>query len=159
MPRPHHKSDHRRLAACLLISVSLHDLLAVSSFGPNYLLSRQLPPVIVSSRENGRATSSVLWENSNSIVDSNPNDLPEPSQKILCDLQTLLRLAQCVSSGGEAKMVIQSGDCLLNGQVETRRAKKLFSGDVVRFQDTSFDVQEIVDKKGYVYKSKQKKGI
>ena len=90
-----------------------------------------------------------------SSIDDNS---PPPQSKILCDLQTLLRLANSVGSGGEAKMVIQSGDCLLNGEVETRRAKKLFAGDVVEAMGETLDVQEIVDKKGYVFKDKRKKG-
>ena len=48
-----------------------------------------------------------------------------------------LRLDQClkfngmVQSGGEAKHLIQGGGVKVNGQVETRRGKKLVAGDVV----------------------------
>ena len=38
-----------------------------------------------------------------------------------------------VGSGGEAKVVIQGGDVRVNGETETRRRKKLHSGDVVEF--------------------------
>ncbi|TPW10120.1 MAG: ribosome-associated protein, partial [bacterium] len=44
-----------------------------------------------------------------------------------------LKLHQWVSSGGEAKVVIQGGEVSLNGEVETRRRKKLRTGDVVSF--------------------------
>lgn len=38
-----------------------------------------------------------------------------------------------VSSGVEAKIVIQNGEVLVNGEVETQRGKKLYDGDVVSF--------------------------
>lgn len=36
-----------------------------------------------------------------------------------------------VGSGGEAKVLIQAGEVLVNGEVETRRGRKLLPGDVV----------------------------
>jgi ribosome-associated protein len=42
-----------------------------------------------------------------------------------------LKLADVVSTGGEAKVVIQSGEVKVNGEVETRRGRRLRSGDVV----------------------------
>jgi len=46
-------------------------------------------------------------------------------------LDQFLKLAQVVQSGGEAKVLIQSGQVIVNGQVETRRGRKLRPGDVV----------------------------
>ena len=40
-----------------------------------------------------------------------------------------MKLAGLVSSGIEAKVVIQDGEVKVNGEVETRRGKKLYSGD------------------------------
>ena len=48
-----------------------------------------------------------------------------------------LKAAGLVDSGVVAKIVIQDGEVLVNGEVETRRGKKLY-GEVV-----SFDGQEI----------------
>ncbi len=48
-------------------------------------------------------------------------------------LDQFLKQTGIVGSGGEAKVVIQSGDVRLNGAVETRRGKKLAPGDVVEF--------------------------
>ncbi|WP_143528517.1 RNA-binding S4 domain-containing protein [Rubrobacter xylanophilus] len=42
-----------------------------------------------------------------------------------------LKLARVVGSGGEAKLVIQSGEVRVNGEVETRRGRRLRPGDVV----------------------------
>lgn len=49
-------------------------------------------------------------------------------------LGQLLKLANLVSSGVEAKMVIQDGLVMVNGEVETRRGKKIYPQDVVEFQ-------------------------
>lgn len=46
-------------------------------------------------------------------------------------LDQFLKLAQVVQTGGEAKILIQSGQVIVNGQVETRRGRKLRPGDVV----------------------------
>lgn len=40
-----------------------------------------------------------------------------------------MKLAGLVSSGIEAKVVIQDGQVKVNGKVDTRRGKKLYSGD------------------------------
>ena len=40
-----------------------------------------------------------------------------------------MKLAGLVSSGIEAKVVIQDGQVKVNGGVETRRGKKIYSGD------------------------------
>ena len=42
-----------------------------------------------------------------------------------------LKAANLVESGVEAKMVIQDGEVMVNGVVETQRGKKLYDGDVV----------------------------
>lgn len=42
-----------------------------------------------------------------------------------------LKLSDVVSTGGEAKVVVQSGDVTVNGEVETRRGRTLRTGDVV----------------------------
>lgn len=49
-------------------------------------------------------------------------------------LGQLLKLAGLTSSGVEAKIVIQDGQVKVNGEVETRRGKKIFPQDVVEFQ-------------------------
>ena len=42
-----------------------------------------------------------------------------------------LKAADLVGSGGEAKVLIQGGEVRVNGEVETRRGRKLQKGDVV----------------------------
>ncbi|NJR69112.1 MAG: RNA-binding S4 domain-containing protein [Synechococcales cyanobacterium CRU_2_2] len=48
-------------------------------------------------------------------------------------LDQFLKFKNLVSSGGEAKMLIQDGQVEVNGEVETRRGRKLVPGDAVRF--------------------------
>ena len=48
-------------------------------------------------------------------------------------LGQLLKKAGMVSSGVEAKMFIQDGEVLVNGEVDTRRGRKLYDGDEVTF--------------------------
>lgn len=48
-------------------------------------------------------------------------------------LGQLLKLASLVSSGVEAKVVIQDGLVKVNGEVETRRGKKIYPQDVVEY--------------------------
>lgn len=50
-------------------------------------------------------------------------------------LDALLKFASMVGSGGEAKMLIQDGQILVNGEVCTMRGKKIRSGDKVSFGD------------------------
>ena len=48
-------------------------------------------------------------------------------------LQDLLKFANLVSSGGEAKERVQAGEVTVNGEVCTMRGKKIRPGDVVAF--------------------------
>ena len=53
-------------------------------------------------------------------------------------LQDLLKLANAVASGGEAKERVQAGEALVNGEVCTMRGKKLRPGDVVTFDGREY---------------------
>ena len=56
-------------------------------------------------------------------------------------LDQFMKLTGMVSTGGQAKIVIQAGEVLVNGVVETRRKKKLKSGDEVKFQNRTVVVE------------------
>lgn len=45
-----------------------------------------------------------------------------------------LKLAGLVSSGVEAKIVVNEGEVTVNGEVEVRRGKKLYPQDVFSYQ-------------------------
>ncbi len=55
---------------------------------------------------------------------------PSENQPPLC-LDQFLKLHGLAGTGGQAKVMIQGGEVTVNGQVETRRRKKLSHGDVV----------------------------
>jgi ribosome-associated protein len=46
-----------------------------------------------------------------------------------------LKAAGLVGTGGEAKVLIQAGEVSVNGDVETRRGRRLKEGDVVEVGD------------------------
>lgn len=48
-------------------------------------------------------------------------------------LESFLKLANVIESGGMAKSVIQDGEVSVNGEVCTMRGKKLRDGDTVQF--------------------------
>ena len=50
-------------------------------------------------------------------------------------LDALLKAAGLASSGGEAKLLIQQGGVLVNGEVDLRRGRKLRAGDEVAVGD------------------------
>ena len=56
-------------------------------------------------------------------------------------LDQFLKLAGAVSGGGEAKTLIQGGLVKVNGQMDTRRGKKLKPGDRVEFEGLEFKVE------------------
>ena len=53
-----------------------------------------------------------------------------------------LKAAGLVESGGEAKEVIQDGLVKVNGEVDTRRGKKLYDGDIVSFDGTDIKIEK-----------------
>lgn len=57
------------------------------------------------------------------------------------ELCKLLKIANLVSGGGEAKMVISEGYVLLNGEVEFQKRKKVFHHDVIEFNGDVVQVE------------------
>lgn len=56
-------------------------------------------------------------------------------------LQDLLKFANLVSSGGEAKERVQAGEVTVNGEVCTMRGKKLRPGDIVELSGVRLVVE------------------
>ena len=52
-----------------------------------------------------------------------------------------LKAANVVGTGGEAKILIQTGEVRVNGKVETRRGLKLRGGDVIEVEDERLEVR------------------
>lgn len=56
------------------------------------------------------------------------------------ELYKVLKFENLASSGGEAKHMIADGLVRVNGQIETRKRKQIFPGDVIEFYDITLDV-------------------
>ena len=53
-----------------------------------------------------------------------------------------IKAAGLVESGVEAKEVIQDGLVAVNGEVDTRRGRKLYGGDVVIFDGEEITIED-----------------
>ncbi len=56
-------------------------------------------------------------------------------------LDSALKFSGAVGTGGQAKMVIQEGLVLVNGEVCTMRGKKLRKDDTVEFENSIFVIK------------------
>ena len=56
-------------------------------------------------------------------------------------LDQFLKWNNIVSSGGEAKFLILSGQVRVNGEIEKKRGRKLYLGDVVKFSNNEIIYQ------------------
>ena len=54
-----------------------------------------------------------------------------------------IKAAGFVESGVEAKEVIQDGLVLVNGEIDTRRGRKLYEGDVVSFENQTIKIEKL----------------
>ena len=54
-----------------------------------------------------------------------------------------LKAAGLVESGVEAKEVIQNGLVLVNGEIDTRRGRKLYEGDIVSFENQTIKIEKL----------------
>tara|TARA_R110002111_G_scaffold18817_1_gene45960 strand:- start:2765 stop:3043 length:279 start_codon:yes stop_codon:yes gene_type:complete len=66
-------------------------------------------------------------------------DVEIPKEPV--ELYKVLKFENLVASGGEAKLVISEGLVLLNGEIETRKRKKIVSGDVVEFAGETLHIK------------------
>lgn len=48
-------------------------------------------------------------------------------------LDHFVKIVAEAGTGGQAKLLIQGGEVKVNGEVETRRRRKLMPGDIVEF--------------------------
>ena len=53
-------------------------------------------------------------------------------------LESAMKLANAIPSGGTAKLEIQDGNVLVNGEVCTMRGKKLYPGDKFTFDGVTY---------------------
>ncbi len=60
-------------------------------------------------------------------------------------LDQFLKVTEVAQSGGEAKLIIRSGEVSVNGEMELRRGRKLYDNDVVTVGDLSFTVHSAAE--------------
>lgn len=60
-------------------------------------------------------------------------------------LDQLLKWANFTASGVESKMFILNGEVKVNGEVETRRGKKIYDGYIVEFNGEKIKVKVSTD--------------
>ncbi len=56
-------------------------------------------------------------------------------------LDSFMKWQNLVETGGQAKLLIQSGEVRVNGKIETRRGRKLVKGDRVTFKGKTLTVE------------------
>ncbi|QDV13311.1 ribosome-associated protein [Rosistilla oblonga] len=74
----------------------------------------------------------------NQDVSNDPSTDDEDSIR----LDNFIKLTGVVGTGGQAKMLIQNGEVTVNGEVETRRRKKLTIGDEIEVFGEVFRVEQ-----------------
>lgn len=57
------------------------------------------------------------------------------------ELYKILKFEGLVGTGGEAKMVIDEGLVVVNGQTELRKRKKIVGGDVIEFNGEVYSIE------------------
>jgi len=56
------------------------------------------------------------------------------------ELCKLLKIANLVAGGGEAKVVISEGYVFLNGEVEYKKRKKVYHNDIIEFNGETLQI-------------------
>jgi len=74
------------------------------------------------------------------VADDAANEASETTDALRLD--HFLKLIAVSETGGQAKAMIQGGEVKVNGEVETRRRKKLVATDVVEFAGKQFAVKD-----------------
>ena len=66
-------------------------------------------------------------------------DVEIPKEPV--ELYKILKFDGMVPSGGEAKLVISRGLVMVNGEIETRKRKKIVAGDLIEFSGEQLRVK------------------
>ena len=72
------------------------------------------------------------------VVKKKDNAIPVAITTEYIKLQDAMKLANAAETGGEAKLMIQEGQILVNGEICQMRGKKLRPGDTVTFRGEEY---------------------
>lgn len=64
-------------------------------------------------------------------------------EKAYITLQQALKKYDLVDSGGHAKIVVQNGEVMVDGVVETRRGRKLYGGEKIVYNKKVAIVEDV----------------
>ena len=56
-------------------------------------------------------------------------------------LQNVLKILDIIYSGGESKIYLLEKDCLVNGEIERRRGRKLYPGDILQIENNTYIIK------------------
>ena len=71
-------------------------------------------------------------------VKKKTNAIPLTIATEFIKLESAMKLANAIESGGMAKTVIQDGQVMVNGEICTMRGKKLYPGDYFSFMGSTY---------------------
>ena len=77
-------------------------------------------------------------------VKKKSNDIPVLIGTEFIKLESAMKLANIMPSGGSAKQEIQGGFVLVNGEVCTMRGKKLYPGDTFSYDGDTWCIHAAV---------------
>ena len=72
------------------------------------------------------------------VVKKKNNAIPVFIETEFIKLESAMKLANIVISGGSAKLEIQEGNVTVNGEICTMRGKKLYPGDTFTFEGDAY---------------------
>ena len=74
------------------------------------------------------------------VVKKKNNAIPVLIETEFIKLESAMKLANIVISGGSAKLEIQEGNVTVNGEICTTRGKKLFEGDSFEYERVVYEI-------------------
>jgi ribosome-associated protein len=57
------------------------------------------------------------------------------------ELYKILKFEGLVTTGGEAKLLIGDGQVTVNGEIETRKRRKMLTGDIIEFRGDRLELR------------------
>ena len=60
--------------------------------------------------------------------------------KVPVELYKILKFENIAASGGEAKYLIADGFVKVNNEIEFRKRKKIYPGDIIEFEDIMLEI-------------------
>ena len=82
------------------------------------------------------------------IDENDASDIIAELESEFVELYKILKFEGLTDSGGMAKQVIADGQVSVNGEVETKKRKKIAAGDKIEFSGQSIKVVNKTDRSG-----------